>query len=713
MAVVSVLYLEDEIAGPHLQLIRNVCEPSSRSRPHVTVRYFERVLAAREQYLDTVVREIDLIEPGAFGLREECATHYTVYIRCNSDVLEYLEHKPHYPESEFHITLYDGESRDFAQALLQVVSEFPWRIRVRLPEETKLQEIEITPRKHKKAPGARRYNSSLKELFSEATSEDLNWDYLSGLSDATRLQLVRKICGHLHRCAEDYLASPTDLDKDWDETEAGYEDVTYNDEVHLTPPELARDIAKFAVGLQPGLPSGIDFGDPAVGTGVFYQALRQVAPSQINSAIGVDIDQRQVLLARRRWSHRGLKVLLGNYLHMERLPARTLILANPPYLRHQRIPSDQKEALRQRASVVSGTRVSAFSGLYVYFLLLSHAWMAPKGIAAWLIPSEFMQTQYGDALRQYLTRTVQLLRIHQFSPFVPQFENVDVMPSVVIFRNTPPDDVDSAVMSCGGTLSQPEHSETVAIAELRREAKWSIPVRRSVTGPLGPSLGDLFQVRRGIATGANHFFIIERGEAARLGIPDLAVRPILPKVRSLPTLTVEGEADGYPSVFPQLCLIDCDLSEDEIALEYPGLASYLAQADGDIRNRNLVRRRHPWYRQEQREPAPFLCTYMGRDREKEGIPPLRFIWNKSSAVAANTYLMLYPRKALAKLLTERPALFPQVFSLLQATAHSMCGDLRTYAWGLRKIEPNELLKVVLPLRPEWLAEALDSVLPLQ
>src|SRR6185295_12206690 len=146
-----------------------------------------------------------------------------------------------------------------------------------------------------------------------------------------------------------------------------------------------------------------------------------------------------------------MKAQVGDYLHMEKLSKRNLILANPPYLRHQKIRSKYKLELRDRATMTIGVPVSARSGLYVYFLLLSHAWMLPDAIGAWLIPSEFMQTNYGAAVRQYLSQKVELIRIHKFDHKDPQFENAMVLPAVVVFRNRIPDLGHTTLLSAGGT----------------------------------------------------------------------------------------------------------------------------------------------------------------------------------------------------------------------------------------------------------------------
>jgi len=713
VASVSVLYITDTVVGPHLELVRKVCEPGSGSKPHVTVRYFSK-LSIPHEYLNTPVNHIDLIEPGSFLSDRNGRPHRTVYIRCRADDLVLLEHKPDYPASEFHITLYDGLSAEFSEQLLTRIQAFDWHFRVPLPDGTMLTHIPVKSARKKRPTRPREFSELLRQTFFQATNEKLDWNWLVELPKQRRLELCELLCAHLHESVRNYDRVGRSEVRVGPSGAGNAAGTLTEPEVHLTPPELAREIADTAVKLLDGHAKKIDFGDPAVGTGAFYGALLQLVPQdRLSSSIGIDISPRQVEAARWRWSHRGMDVMFGDYLHMERLPPRNLILANPPYLRHQAIEPKYKMELRERASVMMGTRIDARAGLYVYFMLLSHQWMADGAVAAWLIPSEFMQTTYGKAVRRYLTHRVRLVRVHRFDYAAQQFENARVLPAVVLFQNTSPTSGDMVTMTSGGTLSRPEFTQTVSVDELASDTRWTIPRVSDSEDSEVVRLGDLFFVSRGIATGANDFFILERSLASRLGIPKEALRPILPKVKTLRDDVIERQRDGYPRVCPQLCVIDCDLPEGEIKKRYPKLMEYLdAGKSKGVSHGTLARERNPWYRQDRRGIPLFVCTYMGRGHGDA--PPLRFLWNRSDAIATNSYLLMYPRPALAKLLKTRPELVERLFVVLRRTAaSSMAYGSRLHAEGLRKIEPGELLRIVLRNAPAWLRRVAEPQLPLE
>ncbi len=732
------LYISDDIVGPCLHLIRRVCNPESNSRSHVTVRYpIDRLQGNLTAVQNLTIDMIDIVEPGAFGLEDDNPTEIrTVFVKCNSDLLEAQSYKPDYPDSIFHITLYGGRSLDFAQQLLQVLRRFTWGFTVKLPKQTKLTRIEVGRHKKNNRTDDRIYLDETKLLFHTITSKQLSATLLASLTDMQRLEFTEAICVHLHDATAKFpkIAPRSGIADEKNRTDSlqitgqefdyyslmsskrlseDYELFKKNQLIYLTPPELAHDIVKYAVGkISPEI-RAVDFGDPAVGTGIFFSALLNVLSNdKINSAIGVDVDSKRVNETRNRWSHRGLVVEPGDYLHMDKLPPRTLIVANPPYLRYQKIPTAYRLKLQERASVQMRMRISGQSSLYVYFLLLSHGWMKREAVAAWLIPSEFMETNYGAVVRKYLTERVELIRIHRFKPDKIQFENVLVTSAVVVFRNCPPNPGQTVMLSSGENLLNPEHTEHVTLSELINESKWKVPwLRRHTSSTLPPRIGDLFTVHRGLATGANTFFIMERSVAAQRGIPEVALRPILPKARALETDVIERENDGYPRVFPQLCLLDCELSKEEIEIMYPSLLNYLKTAPEKVLKSALVRGRKPWYRQERREPSPFLCTYMGRG--SNSCVPLYFIWNKSDAVASNTYLMLYPCKELGRLVTKQPDTLKKVFDLLkEIDSQDLLANGRVYGGGLHKIEPKELLNVRFLSFPTWLEEVVQEHLSL-
>jgi hypothetical protein len=440
----------------------------------------------------------------------------------------------------------------------------------------------------------------------------------------------------------------------------------------------------------------VRFLDPSIGTGAFYSAIREAfEPGGIEVAYGVELDPLFANTARDLWAENGLCVAQGDFTN-EPPPKRgfNLIIANPPYVRHHHLPGADKERLKTKLLESLRLEISGLAGLYCYFMLLCHDWMEAQGLAIWLIPSEFMDVNYGSTVRRYLTNNVTLLHLHRFCPTDAQFTDALVSSVVVVFRKSMPMPGHRASFSFGGPIEGPDSEALVSIETLRQSDKWTqFPSNPDVAKTNDLKLGDIFSIKRGLATGSNDFFILTEAEAEKWQIPDQFLKPILPGPRNLKSNVVESLPDGLPDVNPVLFLLDCNLSEEQIEKDWPRFHEYIQQGkERGIHDAYLASRRKPWYTQENRPPAPFLCTYMGRFRN--GKHPFRLIWNRSQATAHNVYLLLYPRGPLREMLKQNPEREALIFEKLQTiTPEQFISEGRVYGGGLHKVEPRELGKI--------------------
>ena len=462
-----------------------------------------------------------------------------------------------------------------------------------------------------------------------------------------------------------------------------------------TPTELAADILHYAARhLREG--GKIRFFDPAIGTGSFYSALLDVFPrDRVDAATGYEIDPYYGAPGASLWAAIGLDIRLEDFTQADPPPDAKkfdLLVCNPPYVRHHHIVNAEKRRLALRTFTACGVKMSGLAGLYCYFLGLSHAWMAAGGLACWLIPSEFMDVNYGVPVKRYLLDKVTLLHIHRFDPNEAQFADALVSSAVVWFRKEAPRPGHKVRFTFGGALQRPKLERLVPVEMLRPDPKWTrYPMQEAFERTNTPVLGDYFSIKRGLATGDNRYFILPAEEIERRRLPFETFRPILPSPRYVPEDEIAADENGHPLLDRRLFLLDCRLEEEQIRRKYPTLWTYLEEGKAQgIAERYLCRHRKPWYAQEDRPPAPFVCTYLGRSDTKRG-RPFRFILNHSQATAANVYLMLYPKGSLAQSLEDSPVLTRRLWEFLNDICpQAMLGEGRVYGGGLHKLEPKEL-----------------------
>jgi len=465
-----------------------------------------------------------------------------------------------------------------------------------------------------------------------------------------------------------------------------------------TPTVLATEILTYARSMM-AKDTSVRFFDPAFGTGAFFSALLTVFPEdQIEKAEGFEIDLHYGVEAAAFWQHTQIEVRLEDFTRA--LPPSyesersNLLICNPPYVRHHHMTTAEKARLIARTQATVGMRLSGLSGLYTYFLCLAHAWMADDGLAGWLIPSEFMDVNYGKQIKEYLLTQVTLLHIHRFDPRDVQFDDAFVSSAIVWFRKSPPPSDHQVEFSFGGSLSKPLISKMIPAAVLSKMPKWTryphLP-HTANSHNVATKMSDLFTIKRGIATGSNEFFIITSDIIDRYRIPSQFLTPILPSPRYLHTDEIESDEHGNPIIDRRQFLLTCDLDEATICQHYPSLWEYLQLGlQKGVDQGYLCQHRSLWYAQERRPAAPIVCTYMGRQLPN-GRSPFRFILNNSRATVPNVYLMLYPKPHLALAIRRSPHLLRDIWQeLTKMTPATLLGEGRVYGGGLHKIEPKEL-----------------------
>ena len=210
----------------------------------------------------------------------------------------------------------------------------------------------------------------------------------------------------------------------------------------------------------------------------------------------------------------------------EENPGFDIVIANPPYVRQEKIKSNKK-----RLKAVFGDFFDGTADIYTYFyaLALKHL-LTPLGCCCYIAPNKFFRAAYGKNLRALLTsRAARVLSLIDFGD-TQLFDGATTYPAIVLAQRatTLPQ---SSVWCC-------EIRDTALLPQLWYHVQHrghAVPVRQLATDgwqlddptvaallrklqqnstPLGNLSG--VQMYRGVLTGCNEAFVIDGATRRRL-----------------------------------------------------------------------------------------------------------------------------------------------------------------------------------------------------
>ena len=467
---------------------------------------------------------------------------------------------------------------------------------------------------------------------------------------------------------------------------------------YATPPALAAEIADFVATHY--LDNDVRLLEPSAGIGALIQALFDALNKSPHQMTGraFELDKSYFTQGLELWSGKGIAYTNSDFTTETPDPSYNLVFANPPYVRHHHLSSYDKTRLNNAASKITSHKFSKLTGMYCYFMIMAHCWLEEDGIGVWLIPSEFMDVNYGVALKRWLMQEAELLHLHRYRPEKGLFGDAMVSSCVVIYRKSSTHSTTGVRFSYGSSIGASEIFQDLPQHKLAATDKWSQYAQHGLPelDDECTTIGDFFNIRRGLVTGNNKYFVVDRMQAEKYSIPTDLLSPILPSARHLPD-DILTDPSGVPYIERPLFLFSSRLSTARLLNEYPDAARYLQLGLSQGVNEGYIcRTRTPWYNVEHIAPPPIVCTYMGR--RSQDTSPFRFIRNHSNAVINNSLLGLYPKPTLQQAIKNRQTNYNEIMQQLRSIPpEKLIARGRVYGGGLHKLEPKELSNIPLDL----------------
>jgi adenine-specific DNA-methyltransferase len=420
--------------------------------------------------------------------------------------------------------------------------------------------------------------------------------------------------------------------------------------------------------------------DPGAGSGRFLIAAAHKFPNA--ELVAVEVDPLATLLLRANavthaFADR-LTVHLTDYRNVA-LPAisrPTLFIGNPPYVRHHDIGEEWKTWFVGAANRF-GLSASKLAGLHIHFFFKTRELGQPGDFGAFITAAEWLDVNYGAALRRLLADGLGGTAVHIIDPKAQPFADALTTGAITCFRlGGSPSEIAMRSVGSLGELAPLSGGRAVAWREIASARKWSVLVREQKQTPAGLiELGELFRVHRGQVTGGNDVWI--DNEAAG----DLPKRCKPFAVTSARELFAAGAALNSTKGLHRVIDLPADLDTLDVD-ERKAVQHFLAWARRHGGHKSYVAlHRRAWWSVGLRAPAPILCTYMARRAPA-------FVRNLIKARHINIAHGLYPRAPL------NDGALMAILTYLRCHVSTAGG--RTYAGGLVKFEPKELERLVLP-----------------
>lgn len=417
-----------------------------------------------------------------------------------------------------------------------------------------------------------------------------------------------------------------------------------------------------------------EFLDPAVGMGAFTD----VASFSNVNITACEIDQNIICELKEKTNYK-MTLCAEDYLYKEFDIKFDYIVCNPPYNKFQEIAN--RDNLRDLFHKYYNIRMSGYSNLCVYFLVKSMNELKKNGRCCYIIPYEFMNTGYGKVIKEYLLKSKMLKTVFKFDYNMSLFDEAITTSCILLLENCNHGSVEFISVEDIDELKNNtfKNKKVYLNDELDPTEKWtkyfeSANKKENKRYNNLVKLSHFGRISRGIATGANSYFALNKEMIDRYNLSEQVCLPCLIKSPDVQDIVITKKTfEMLSESNKKVYLFD----GNKVACECDKAYIELGEKQ-NIHKAYLTSHRHPWYSIEKKEAAPILISVFNRNR-------IKIVRNEFGIKNLTTFHGLFVNNKDEK--------FIDLFFcyLLSPIAQELLySSRREYGRGLEKFEPGDL-----------------------
>lgn len=379
------------------------------------------------------------------------------------------------------------------------------------------------------------------------------------------------------------------------------------------------------------------------------------------------------------------------------------IVGNPPYVSYHSMGDSQREVVGEYVSQ-SDFELDRKASLWAYFVLHALDFLKPGGRVAWVLPGSFLQTEYGsevrDVISEHFERSVALLLNERLFLTEGTEEN-----SVMLFAEGWKQGTEEDTLTVGYAETLSDLSRILddwknnqwkgATSNDRIGVSLMTSRTRSVINAIEGEyridyLGNIADIKIGIVTGANRFFILDKNGIEQNHLQKDDFDFVLPKFRVAKglRLTKQDFEDAYQR--GERCLLVKPSTGDGLNER---VEAYFSTFDKEKKASNATfKKREDWRDPDDPYKPDAFFPYMHQSGP-------RLVLNEAAVNSTNTVHRVYFKPGLFE---ERDSdLVKMAVSIsLLSTYSQLSAELqgRIYGSGVLKHEPSDVrrIKIVIP-----------------